>query len=57
MEVVTVNWASEIPFEVKVVKDLKLTPILKETHPKYFIEGSALSYLGKSGLYGIENPN
>ena len=57
MEVVQIPWASANPFDLVVVKDLELAPILKNTHPQYFVNGSGLNSFDTSGLYGIKNPN
>ena len=57
MEVVQVDWASANPFDLKVVKDLELAPILKESHPQYFLNGSALNSFDTSGLYGVKDPS
>ena len=55
-QVVQIDWASQNPFILNVVKDLELVSILPDTHPDMFAHDNALNNYDTTGLFGIKNP-
>ena len=55
-QVVRIDWQSETPFILDVIKDLEKVSVLPETHPDIFANDNALNNYNTTGLYGIKDP-
>ena len=56
IQLVQIDWTSQNPFLLNVIKDLELTSVLPETHPQMFAHDNSLNSYDTTGLLGVKNP-